>query len=586
METIQVVNLTPATAAMQLKYDYTQLDSATAITTRGAAIEIKTNAERAKVSMIAIGQKLAEVKALLPHGQFEDWCQVEFDMSQRTAQRMMAAAEVFGGKNDTVSLLSDSAMYMLSGPNVPEAARVEVVEMAKDTGATPTKAEVQAVIDKHKPDEELRDKCHKIEFWLMGKGWSGFGRKNEEGKFVSGVRKGEHCFSWVDDDWADNYEKVKAAEKIERAALAAFIKLTPAKSDTVSPLEPQAPSNPSTFAPIATLEAEINNWLIALGAQGEKRMPSDVLEGAIGDFSGAENKSLRDYLNMKHLNWKIGDLETALSNVRKRITPSPTGIKRPLTTDESIAIIYRVMKQRMPHTSDPNERLTWLNKNSQIPHYQHALSEGVKFDLSVFCSAWASVAGEQRKAIEAKQRAEEKAAKQESQPPDRSLPSSPATQPDPLMDEDEDNEPYTSAMVNLAERENKSSSLMATPTAVDLQLPSISIPDKDLFMSQVKRSVGVLSEEGYATVANFLRIVGRYAFDAQPAPLDAPEAPRADDGGQSREERIIGMTSILETALMLVVEDYGQLTGKWTHVAPAERALKQLIEVLKENLTK
>jgi hypothetical protein len=154
------------------------------------------------------------------------------------------------------------------------------------------------------------------------------------------------------------------------------------------------------------------------------------------------------------------------------------------------------------------------------------------------------------------------------------------------MDEDEDNEPYTSAMVNLAERENKSSSLMATPTAVDLQLPSISIPDKDLFMSQVKRSVGVLSEEGYATVANFLRIVGRYAFDAQPAPLDAPEAPRADDGGQSREERIIGMTSILETALMLVVEDYGQLTGKWTHVAPAERALKQLIEVLKENLTK
>lgn len=65
-----------------------------------------------------------------------------------------------------------------------------------------------------------------------------------------------------------------------------------------------------------------------------------------------------------------------------------------------------------------------------------------------------------------------------------------------------------------------------------------------------------------------------------------PEAPRADDGGQSREERIIGMTSILETALVLVVEDYGQLTGKWTHVAPAERALKQLIEVLKENLTK
>ena len=511
METIQVVNLTPATAAMQLKYDYTQLDSATAITTRGAAIEIKTNAERAKASMITVGQKLAEVKALLPHGQFEDWCQVEFDMSQRTAQRMMAAVEVFGDKSDTVSLLSDSVMYMLSGPSVPEAARVEVVEIAQEAGQSPTKAEVQAVIDKHKPDEELRDKCYKIEFWLSGKGWSGFGRKNEEGKFVSGVGKGEHRFIWLDDDWRDRYEKVKAAEKIERAAIAAFIKLTPPKNDTVSPLPP-----------------------------------------APAQLAG----------------------------------PAESNAKRPLTTDESIAIIYRVMKQRMPHTSDPNERLTWLNKNSQIPHYQHALSEGVKFDLSVFCSAWASVAGEQRKAIEAKQRAEEKAAKQEPQPPDRSLPSLPATQPDPLMDEDEDNEPYTNAMVNLAERANKSSSSMATPTAVDLQLPSINIPDKSLFIEQTKRAVGLLNEEGCATVANFLRIAGRYAFDAQPATLDAPEAPQADDGGQSREERIIGMTSILETALMLVVENYGQLTGKWTHVAPAERALKQLIEVLKENLTK
>ena len=442
--------------------------------------------------MIVIGQKLTEVKALLQHGQFETWCSVEFDMSQRTAQRMMSAAEVFGGKSDTVSLLSDSVMYMLSGPSVPEAARVEVIEQAKATGESPTKAEVQAVIDKHKPDEELRDKCNKIEFWLMGKGWSGFGRKNEEGKLISGVQKGEHRFVWLDDDWADAYDKVRAAEKIERAAIAAFIKLTPPKSDTVSPLpKPPAPS--------------------------------------------------------------------------------------PLTGAETRAMIWKALRENGPAkdaNADPQECKAWLYRNGEPKDYIKFVPADRSIDQYTF-NVEINMA---RTSLDADNRP--------TSPPDRPLPGWVADEPDPLMDEDEDNEPYTSAMVNLAERENKSSSSMATPTAVDLQLPSISIPDKDLFMSQVKRSVGVLSEEGYATVANFLRIVGRYAFDAQPAPLDAPEAPRADNGGQSREERIVGMTSILETALMLVVEDYGQLTGKWTHVAPAERALKQLIEVLKENLTK
>jgi len=154
MEAIQIIST-------QLKYDYDQLDLGTAITTRGAAIEIKAHAEQARISMIVIGQKLTEVKALLPHGQFEDWCKVEFEMSQRTAQRMMAAAEVFGDKSDTVSLLSDSAMYMLSAPSVPEAARVEVI----------------------------------------------FGYRRDDGKRISGVQKGEHKFSWLNDDWPDIYEK-------------------------------------------------------------------------------------------------------------------------------------------------------------------------------------------------------------------------------------------------------------------------------------------------------------------------------------------------------------------------------------------
>lgn len=385
---VQTKNFVPSQAASTdltntLKYDYEQIDEANRRTVQGAAVEIKAHAERAKTSMITIGQKLAKVKELLPHGQFETWCRVEFDMNERTAQRMMNAARVFGDKSDKLSLLSDSAMYMLSSDSVPEAAREEVIAIAQATGERPKVKEIQAVIDKHKPDDELRDKCHKLEFWLMGKGWSGFGRKNEEGKLISGVQKGDYRFVWLDDDWRDRYEKIKAAEKIERAAIEA------AKH------APQSAPTPSVAAQVIEMAKEMD------------------------------------------------------------------------------ADIQRILQPTEPETE---------------------------------------------------------------------------------------------------------------PIAVELQLPSISISDKSLFIEQTKRAVGVLNEEGCATVANFLRIAGRYALDAQSATQPQPEEPQADE--RSKDERVRGLASILETALALVVEDYGQLTGYFSHVPAAERTLREMIARLKENLTK
>lgn len=436
-------NLTPNTAAMQLKYDYDQLDMPTGNTVRGAAIEIKAHAERAKVSMIAIGQKLAEVKALLPHGQFEDWCQVEFDMSQRTAQRMMAAAEVFGDKSDTVSLLSDSAMYMLSAPSVPEAARIEVIEQAQETGTSPTKAEVQAVLDKHKPDEELAQKCYKLQTWLMGKGWAMFHWNGEQG-----ITKGDHKFAWDRNSLADAWEKVKAAEKIERAALAAFIKLTPPKNDTVSPL---SEAQPVTF----------------------KADPAD-----------------------------------------------------PNSMDVHIKTFTTVL----PPKPEP--------------------------------------------------------------PPGRPLPGWVAGEPDePLMDEDEDNEAYTSAMVNLAERENKNSSSMAT--AIILELPPIPFPDKDLLINQVKRAVGILNEEGFATAADLLRVAGRCAYDAQETaslpvdvePVVTEKVRTANGEGEVSREFLINLTISSFKVALDSLDDYGRLTGHFTDIPPAQRILEKIIKNLQDNLT-
>lgn len=149
-EAVVLVSTTSTLTAADLRYDYGQVDQASREGVIAAALDIRTHAARAKDSMIKIGLKLASVKGLLPHGQFSDWCETEFEMSQRSAQRMMQAAEVFGSKSDTVSLLSDSAMYLLSGPSVPEAAREEIVIEAQATGKSPTKGQVQMAIKKHK----------------------------------------------------------------------------------------------------------------------------------------------------------------------------------------------------------------------------------------------------------------------------------------------------------------------------------------------------------------------------------------------------------------------------------------------------
>jgi hypothetical protein len=135
----------------QLRYDYDLIPAEQRSQVQAAAVEIVQAGRRAQDDLLKIGQRLVEVKTVLEHGQFTDWCTAEFDMSQRTAQRMMQVAQVFGGKNDTVSFLSDSAMYLLAAPSTPEEARAEVIEQAQATGKTPTKAEVQETIKKHQP---------------------------------------------------------------------------------------------------------------------------------------------------------------------------------------------------------------------------------------------------------------------------------------------------------------------------------------------------------------------------------------------------------------------------------------------------
>lgn len=326
-----------------LKYNYEQIAEADRRTVQGAAVEIKAHAERAKSSMIAIGQKLAKVKELLPYGQFGEWCLTEFEMSQKTAERMMNAAKVFGERIDTVSILSDSAQYMLSGPSVPEAAREEVIELAKEIGKSPTKAEVHAVINKHKFVARMLNHTETVHLlWIAIKA---------------------------------NVPESNGP----RDRLAWF-----------AGLEPKA----DKFA----------EWLA----------PGECLD--TGVLTEAYNHVLTELRRLVEVAAGREATQQSIERINATAPVAPSGPKRILLLDETIAVIYRVLKTQLGSNA-ASDRLTWLNKYSQMRDYEHALTAGVKLDLSIFCTAWATVAGEQRKAIENQRRTEEKATQLASEPP-------------------------------------------------------------------------------------------------------------------------------------------------------------------------
>jgi hypothetical protein len=69
---------------------------------------------------IDIGTDLLRVKQALGHGHFIAWLRTEFPTEIRTAQRLMQVAVRFAGKNDRLSHLPLSGVYLLAAPSTPE----------------------------------------------------------------------------------------------------------------------------------------------------------------------------------------------------------------------------------------------------------------------------------------------------------------------------------------------------------------------------------------------------------------------------------------------------------------------------------
>lgn len=119
-------------------FDYGCVDEGIRDAVCASASEIRRQVSASRQSIITVGTRLIEVKAILPHGLWRAWLKAEFEWSERSAQRYMRVATVFGSKPDTVSDLPPGVLQVLAAPSTPPDVREEVLREVAQAGAAPT----------------------------------------------------------------------------------------------------------------------------------------------------------------------------------------------------------------------------------------------------------------------------------------------------------------------------------------------------------------------------------------------------------------------------------------------------------------
>lgn len=116
-------------------FDYTILDNDTAKLAKESAIEIKAREKAIWENIIEIGNKLIEVKKVLPHGQFETWLKIEFGWDKSTSSRYMKIAEEIKPNVAYRQLLPNSrnSLYALASglANSDKESKQEILEEVK-----------------------------------------------------------------------------------------------------------------------------------------------------------------------------------------------------------------------------------------------------------------------------------------------------------------------------------------------------------------------------------------------------------------------------------------------------------------------
>ncbi len=106
---------------------FSDLPAPVAAELQAVTSRIKDRLIRQVTDIIETGRDLIEVKSKLDHGQFQSWLNLSFNMTVRTAQKYMQAAEWMTYKSELSSHLTPNTIYLLSAPTTPEAAQRQVL---------------------------------------------------------------------------------------------------------------------------------------------------------------------------------------------------------------------------------------------------------------------------------------------------------------------------------------------------------------------------------------------------------------------------------------------------------------------------
>ena len=111
-------------------FDYQALDRQTQLVVKQKTTEIKGLIRQTARDIFFVGQKLAEVKQQLKHGEFRNWLKTEFNWSVSSATKFMQVSEQFKNVNFTHLNFATSALYVLAAPSTPEHARQHALKLA------------------------------------------------------------------------------------------------------------------------------------------------------------------------------------------------------------------------------------------------------------------------------------------------------------------------------------------------------------------------------------------------------------------------------------------------------------------------
>ncbi|MFN6559094.1 MAG: DUF3102 domain-containing protein [Nostoc sp. ChiSLP01] len=131
-------------------FDYEILDSEKRQVIQQRTGEIKERLRRSAQDIWEIGEKLAQVRSHLKHGQFETWLKAEFGWSRRTAYNFINVYETLAERANFAQIdIATSALYLLAAPSTPQNVRDEFLQRAHE-GQTITYKNIRQVIEEEK----------------------------------------------------------------------------------------------------------------------------------------------------------------------------------------------------------------------------------------------------------------------------------------------------------------------------------------------------------------------------------------------------------------------------------------------------